>query len=183
MILRRLSLLAVWLIVLWMLLWGSVTVANLVSGILVAAAVLAFTRQPRGGTADREDAMRINPLALGYLAVFVLYKLVEANVVLAWEILTPRNRIHTGIVAVPLRTESEAAMMVVANLITLTPGTVTIDAVTNAADSVPPVLYVHVLHLHDTERVRADLMHLEELCVRAFGSIAARRQIDDGDES
>jgi multicomponent Na+:H+ antiporter subunit E len=182
-ILRRLSVTAVWLTVLWMLLWRSVSVANVLSGILVAGAVLAFTRQPAGGAADNEHAMRVNPFALAYLVVFVLYKLVEANLVLAWEIVTPRNRIHTGIVAVPLRTESEAAMMVVANLITLTPGTVTIDAVTNDHAGAPPVLYVHVLHLHDTERVRADLMHLEELSVRAFGSIAARRQLASGGES
>ncbi len=203
MIMRRFSVVAVWLTVLWLLLWRSVSFANLVSGIVIAGAVLVFTRQPAGGAGDGEHAMRINPFALAYLVVYVLYKLVEANVVLAWEIVTPRNRIHTGIVAVPLRTESEAAMMVVANLITLTPGTVTIDAVTidavtidamtndaetddaetDDADGVPPVLYVHVLHLHDTDRVRADLMHLEELCVRAFGSVVARRQLASGAES
>ena len=62
-------------------------------------------------------------------------------------------------------------MMVVANVITLTPGTITIEA-----HGTPPVLYVNVMHLHDLDGVRRDLLHIEELSVRAFGStIAARR--------
>ena len=116
--------------------------------------------------------MRIRPLALGWFFLYVLYKLVESNLVLAWEIVTPTNKITNGVVAVPLRTSSPSAMMVVANVITLTPGTMTIEV---AGD--PPVLYVNVLHLHDVERVRRDLLHLEELSVRAFGSADARDQL------
>jgi multicomponent Na+:H+ antiporter subunit E len=116
--------------------------------------------------------MRIRPLALGWYFLYVLYTLVESNLVLAWEIVTPTNKITNGVVAVPLRTSSPSAMMVVANVITLTPGTMTIEV---AGD--PPVLYVNVLHLHDVERVRRDLLHLEELSVRAFGSAGAREQL------
>jgi len=95
--------------------------------------------------------------------------------VLAWEIVTPRNRINTGVVEVPLRTESNMATMIVANVITLTPGSLVLEAVGS-----PPVLYVNVLHLHDLERVRHDLLHIEELSVRAFGSRAARAQLTGG---
>jgi multicomponent Na+:H+ antiporter subunit E len=63
-------------------------------------------------------------------------------------------------------------MMAVANVITLTPGTVTIEV-----EDSPPVLYVHVLHLHDLEAVRRDLLRIEEFSVRAFGSPAARAQL------
>ncbi|HUF99198.1 MAG TPA: Na+/H+ antiporter subunit E [Ilumatobacter sp.] len=170
----RISGIVVWLTALWVMLWRSLSVANVVSGVLVAFAVLAFARLPRMRTTERDDAILISPLAMTWLAVFVLYKLVEANAVLAWEIVTPHNRIRTGVIALPLRTESETAMMVVANLITLTPGTVTIESVGS-----PAVLYVHVLHLHDLERVRTDLLQIEALSVRAFGSRAARRQLQE----
>ena len=63
--------------------------------------------------------------------------------------------------------------MIVANVITLTPGTITIESLGS-----PPVLYVNVMHLHDVERVRRDLLHIEELSVRAFGSKAAREQLE-----
>lgn len=171
----RVSATVVWLTVLWVLLWGSVSFVNVVGGLLVAIGVLTFARLPRLRRLERDQQARFNPFAALWLVVFVLYKLVEANLYLAFEVVTPRNRIHSGVIAVPLRTESETAMMVVANMITLTPGTVTIDAIGS-----PPVLYVHVLHLHDLERIRGDLLHLERLSVRAFGSPAMRRELERG---
>ena len=91
---------------------------------------------------------------------------------LAWEIVTPRNRIHTGVVAVPMRTDSRAVFLVVGNVITLTPGTLTLEVAGS-----PPEIYVHVLHLHDVDRVRRDLQRVEDLAVRAFGSQRARAQM------
>jgi multicomponent Na+:H+ antiporter subunit E len=171
----RISGMVVWLTILWILLWDTVSFANIASGLFVALVVLSFARLPRLRGLDPDQRVRINPFAAIWLVVFVLYKLVEANVVLAWEIVTPRDRIRTGVIAVPLRTQSDAAMMVVANVITLTPGTVTIEAIGS-----PPVLYVHVLHLHEIDEVRSDLLHLESLTVRAFGSPAMRRDLAGG---
>jgi multicomponent Na+:H+ antiporter subunit E len=168
----RISGILVWLTVLWLLLWDDLSVANVLSGLAVAAGVLTFARMPRVRSADDDDRPRIRPLATAYLVGYVAYKLVEANLILAWEIVTPKNKINVGVVAVPLRTDSEVAMMVVANVITLTPGTVTIESVGS-----PAVLYVNVLHLDSIDEVRADLLRIEELCVRAFGSRRARAQI------
>ncbi len=160
-----------WITGLWVLLWGDLSIANVVSGLAVGVIVLSAAQLPRlaptGG-----GAVRIAPLATAYFVLYVLVKLVEANLVLAWEIITPRNRINTGVVAVPLRTESSLSMMIVANVITLTPGTVTLEVAGS-----PPVLYVNVLHLHDLGRVRRDLLRIEELSVRAFGSAEAREQL------
>jgi multicomponent Na+:H+ antiporter subunit E len=170
--------LGVWLVAIWLLLWNDLSVANVVSGVAVAVAVLSLSRLPKSYCVGSEsgDRPRVSIPHLIYFGGYVLVKLVQANLVLAWEIVTPwRDRIHTGIVAVPLRTSSDLAMTVVANVITLTPGTVTIEA-----KGTPPVLYVHVLHLDDIERVKAELLHLEELSVRAFGSRAARAQLGGG---
>lgn len=170
----RLSGAGLWLVALWLLLWNDLSVGNVVAGCLVAAVVLIASRVPKVGCAgdDVGDRARIAPLSLLYFLGYVLVKLVQSNLVLAWEIVTPRNRINTGIIAVPMRTDSELALLVVANVITLTPGTVTIEAVGS-----PPVLYVNVLHLHDIDEVRRDLMRIEELSVRAFGSRTARAQL------
>jgi multicomponent Na+:H+ antiporter subunit E len=170
--------LGVWLVAIWLLLWNDLSVANVLSGVAVAVAVLSLSRLPKSYCVGSEsgDRPRVSIPHLIYFGGYVLVKLVQANLVLAWEIVTPwRDRIHTGIVAVPLRTSSDLAMTVVANVITLTPGTVTIEA-----KGTPPVLYVHVLHLDDIERVKAELLHLEELSVRAFGSRAARAQLGGG---
>ena len=166
----RVSGVLLWITVLWVLLWGNLSVANVVSGLTVAVVVLAVARLPR--TSSGVSRSRLAPLAALHFAGFFLYKLFEANIFLAWEIVTPKNRINTGIVEVPLRTESNVATMIVANVITLTPGSLVLEAIGS-----PPVLYVNVLHLHDLERVRRDLLRIEELSVRAFGSAEARRQL------
>lgn len=170
----RISGIGLWLVALWLLLWNDVSVGNAVAGVLVAAVVLAGARLPKVGCVGSEggDRARIAPFALIYFLGYVFVKLVQSNLVLAWEILTPKNRINTGIVAVPLRTESELAMLVVSNVVTLTPGTATIEV-----SGSPPVIYVNVLHLHEIEDVRRDLLRLEELSVKAFGSRTARAQL------
>ncbi len=169
----RISGVLVWLTVLWVALWHDLSVANVVGGFLVGGAVLAVAGVPRVLGRDDEQRARVNVARTIHFVGFVLYKLVEANLYLAWEIITPQNRINVGVVAVPLRTESTTAAMIVANVITLTPGTITIESLGS-----PPVLYVNVMHLSDVERVRTDLLHIEELSVRAFGSAAARAQLD-----
>ena len=143
----RASGVVIWLTVLWVLLWGDISWANVLSGIAVAFAVVSIARLPRAARATDDGVARIHPLRTLWFGVYVLYKLIESNMVLAWEIVTPRNKINSGVVAVPLRTESEMAMMVVANIITLTPGTLTIEVYGS-----PPVVFVNVLHLHDIER-------------------------------
>lgn len=161
---RRLAF-AGWLVVVWVALWEDVSAANVASGLVLAGALMvAFRREP----AARQG--RFRPLAAGRFAAYFAWKLVEANAILAWEVVTPRNRINEGIVAIPIRGVSDALITVVANAISLTPGTLTIEA-----DREPPVLYVHVLHLHDVEAVRREVQHLEALAIRAFGSDTAVR--------
>ena len=160
----------VWLTGLWVLLWGDLSTANVLAGLVVAIGVLTLTRLPR--PSDPDDAVRVAPLAAVHFLGYVIVKLVEANLVLAKEIVTPRNRINTGVVEASLRTESNLATMIVANVITLTPGTVVLES-----KGSPPVLYVNVLHLHDLDQVRRDLLRIEQLSVRAFGSRAARREL------
>jgi multicomponent Na+:H+ antiporter subunit E len=153
--------LGAWLVAMWIALWGEVTVANVVGGILAATAVLATYRVAARPT----PAYAIRPLAALRFLGYFLVKLFEANLILAWEVVTPRNKINEGIVAVPIRGCSDGLITLVANSITLTPGTVTLEV-----SREPAVLYVHVLHLRDVDEVRRDVQHLEDLVVRAFGS-------------
>lgn len=159
---RRLPL-VVWLVLVWLALWQQVSVANVLSG--AGLAILLVTVFPFDPLA-REGTLR--PVAALRFCVYFLWKLVQASAVVAWEVVTPRNRIHEGIVAVPIRGLSDLVTVAVANAITLTPGTITVEI-----DRSPPVLYVHVLHLHDLDAVRRDVRHLEALAIRAFGGARA----------
>jgi multicomponent Na+:H+ antiporter subunit E len=168
----RLSGMLVWLTVLWVALWGDLSVANVLSGLVVALVVLAVARQPRLIRRGTDDDAHVSPLAMAHFGLYVLYKLGEANLILAWEIIRPRSRVLTGVVEVPLRTESELVRNVVANVVTLTPGTVTLEV-----QAEPPALSVSSFFLDDLDGVRRDTLRIEELAVRAFGSPVERRRL------
>ncbi len=165
--------LTAWLVVVWVALWGPITLATVAGGLAVAVAVQLL---PAGRGRRRGFAFR--PVAAARFVTYFLAKLVEASVVVAVEVATPRNRIRTGIVAVRLRGASDALVTLVADAVTLTPGTLAIEV-----GGTPPTLYVHVLHLRDVEAVRREIRHLEVLAVRAFGSPAALAGLTPDDSS
>lgn len=162
--------LAMWFVLLWVMLWADLSWANLLGGAAVAVVVVLVTRS---AATDVEDGtVRIAPIALVHFAGHVLWQLAKSNVALAWEIVTPTNTIAIGTVEVPLRSSSPIVAMAVSNVITLTPGTVTVDV---AAE--PPSLTIGVLHLHDPAHVIASVRRTEALAVRAFGTTVAREAL------
>lgn len=173
MIVRSASLL--WLLIVWLALWESISPANVLSGLVVGGLLIVLfpVRSPSARTG------RFRPLRAAQLLGYFLWKLLEANVVVAWEVITPSNAgVNEGIVAVPLTGASDAAVATVANMISLTPGTLTIEI-----ERHPTVLYVHVLHLRSIEQVRSDVFHLELRVLRALGNdeaiaLAQRRLAD-----
>ncbi|MEP2371184.1 Na+/H+ antiporter subunit E [Ilumatobacter sp.] len=176
-----------WLTLLWVLLWGHVSYANVLGGIAVSAGVVLFARLESGSLRPT----RFRPWwAFRYVATLG-WQLLVSNIRLAYEILTPGDGTYTGIIAVPIRGGSDAVVNLVANSITLTPGTMTIDverhhirAVARPSDRpdgdpVPPgrgdleagvTLYVHAMYAQDVEAVRHDILKLEALALHAFGT-------------
>jgi multicomponent Na+:H+ antiporter subunit E len=152
------------LVVLWVLLWGEASPANVLSGVAVSAMLLLAFPGDR-----RDDAVRyvIRPVAAARLACWFVVQLVGANVLLAREVLRRRSRLRTGVVACPLRTSSSRLTTVITNMIALTPGTMTVEVRDD-----PRTLYVHVLKLDDdVETVRASVRDLESRVLAAFGPL------------
>lgn len=158
------------LIAFWMLAWGEVSVANAASGIVVAVGLLVAFPPHHQTVAGRS----ISPAGTARLILYVLAQLVPSNVLVAREVLSRRSRIRTGVLAYPLEQRSDAVLSLMAHVIALTPGTMTVEATSD-----PPVLYVHFLLLDDLAEARRTLAHLERLTVAALGRPAMRR--DDTD--
>lgn len=146
----------------WVGLWSGLSVANVASGLLVALAIVFLFDTPRAGH------LVIRPVHVTRFALYFAYKLVESTVVVARTIISPRDAVHNGIVAVPLIGCTDAVTTLIAHAISLTPGTLTIEV-----RDEPRTLYIHALDVRDVERVRADVRALEVLAVRAFGSAEA----------
>jgi multicomponent Na+:H+ antiporter subunit E len=165
----------VWLVAVWVALWNDISVANIASGLLVATALLWIFR-----SAGPYEASRVQPVALVSFLCYFLVELVKATGVVAWEAVSPRSRINEGVVAVDLAGTSHLVVTLVANAITLTPGTLTIDARTHPGGA---TLYVHVLHLRDIESVRADVQKLEDRALKALGSSARSDSHDRAEDA
>jgi multicomponent Na+:H+ antiporter subunit E len=82
-------------------------------------------------------------------AVFFLWELLVANLRVAHDVVTPRHRMRPGVIAVPLDAQTDFEITSVANTITLTPGTLSIDV---SADK--RVLYIHAMYIDDVEAYR-----------------------------
>lgn len=154
-----------WLTVMWLLLWGDLSLANVLSGAAVAAAVVVGFRV--GPPAD--DRLVLRPLATLRLAGWFAVALVRSNLAVARQVVTPtpRGGIRTAIVACPLSTRSRRLTTVIANAITLTPGTMTVEV---RGD--PATLFVHVMSFDSVPATRRSVSDLEARVVRAFGPTA-----------
>jgi multicomponent Na+:H+ antiporter subunit E len=152
-----------WLVLVWILLWGTWSWANLLSGLVVALVVMLLLPLPPvvGGT-------RVRPLPLVRFVGHFLGDLVVSGAQVAWRALGPGGVRQGAIVRVQLRADSDLLLTVVAETISLVPGSLVLDL-----DREHRLISVHLLHaddLADVERQKADVLAIEERIVRAFGT-------------
>jgi multicomponent Na+:H+ antiporter subunit E len=131
----------------WMLLVGEVSAATFSAGLLIGYALLWLSR-----SAWKESRyFRKLPKVLGFFLYF-LKELVIANLKVAFDIVTPKNYMKPGIIAVPLDVKSDIEITLFANLVTLTPGTLSLDVSEDRS-----TLYVHALYVEDAGQFRSTL--------------------------
>ena len=146
----------------WVLLWGSASAANVLSGLAIGGLlVLLVPGLRRRGT----GRFAFRPGAIARLAGHMLGVIVRSNVELTREVVSRSRRLRTAVIGVPLPGCSDELLTLMSNLLALSPGTMPIELRQD-----PTVLYVHVLHRNDVEQVRRDILRLTDLTVRAFGS-------------
>ncbi len=155
--------LLLWLVLVWMLLWGTWSWANLISGAGLALAVTVLLPLPPvvGGT-------RVHPVGLVVFVGYFFLDLVRSAALVAWQTLRRDAIGYSAIIRVQMRTDSDLLLTIVAESLTLVPGSVVIDM-----DRERRTLSLHILHvrdLADVERRRAGVLAEEERVVRAFGS-------------
>ncbi|HXG52923.1 MAG TPA: Na+/H+ antiporter subunit E [candidate division Zixibacteria bacterium] len=113
--------------------------AGLIAGFALGFFILYFARRIVG----RPDYLIKTRQSIG-LFLFTVWELILANLRVAYDVLTPRYFMRPGVVAVPLDARTDAEITLLANLITLTPGTLSLDVSSDRR-----VLYVHVMYIDD----------------------------------
>jgi multicomponent Na+:H+ antiporter subunit E len=144
----------------WVLLWGRLSVANVVSGVAVSALLVVVL--PGARPLPRLAAFR--PAAVARLAVHLVRQLVVSNALLIREVLAPQTGIRTAIRGVPAPGCSPEVLTILANFMAMAPGTMPVEVRRE-----PPTLYVHVLRARDIEEARRELVRLRDLTTAAFG--------------
>jgi len=131
----------------WGAMSGSFEVENLIIGFALGFLAI-FVAQRRGGRPAYAAKVR----HVLEFSAFYLWELVLANLRVAHDVLRPDPLTRPGIIAVRLDAETDAEITIFANLMTLTPGDLSIDVSTDRK-----VLYVHSLYLFDIERSRREI--------------------------
>ena len=130
---------ALWLLVAWLLLQQSLAAPTIVLGIVLALAL--------SWALGKLDLPRVRVRSLGTLLVLlarVFGDIARSNLAVAKLIVSPRARLNSGFVAIPLEMTSPYALALLACIITATPGTIWVSH-----DSRRRVLVIHVLDLVD----------------------------------
>ena len=94
-------------------------------------------------------------LSFIFLVVY-LKNLVQANIAVAYDIISPKYRMQPGIIRVPLQLKSDFSILMLVNLITMTPGTMSLDISNDKK-----YLYIHAMYLKDKEKVVEEIKSME----------------------
>jgi multicomponent Na+:H+ antiporter subunit E len=133
---------------LWCGLVGSAELQHLIVGFVLGYAALWLVRPITGGSYHRKLTRAVG------MTFFLLKEIVMATLRVAWEVVTPQRLRHQGIVAVPLDASTDTEITLLANMVTLTPGTLSLDVSEDRS-----TLYVHAMFGDDPDRVRHEIKH------------------------
>jgi multicomponent Na+:H+ antiporter subunit E len=131
----------------WVTLTGVFTSGQFLVGFILGFFILWLGT--RGG--ERSSYFKKARQVAGF-SLFFLWELVKSNLRLAHDVVTPRFRMKPGVVAVPLDVETDEEITLLANLISLTPGSLSLDVSDDRK-----VLYVHAMFVEDPKAFRREI--------------------------
>ena len=132
----------------WAALTGSgIGLTSLLVGFLVGYSVM-FILQPLFEKSNYCSALYDGVL----LVLYFLYELVISSLQVVWDVVTPVQKSRPAIIAVPLDARTDAEITVLANMVSLTPGSLSIDISEDRTH-----LLVHAMFVDDPEQFKADV--------------------------
>jgi multicomponent Na+:H+ antiporter subunit E len=132
----------------WAGLLGGISLETLVSGFIVSYAMLFVVTRGRPG---HDAYFGKLPRLAGFL-VYYVWELIKSNAIIAYDVLTPTHHMKPGVIGIPIDVETDLEITVLANLITMTPGTLSLDISPDRK-----TLYVHAMYINDPDKLRAEI--------------------------
>jgi multicomponent Na+:H+ antiporter subunit E len=162
----NLFLLNLFLALLWCALSSSFALADLTVGLLLGALVISLGQRGLGHRQSYVGSL----LVLLRFVWFSICEIVLANVALAKVLLSRRMELNPVVVPIPLEPQNPGAITTLANLITLTPGTITLDSSADGSE-----IYVHNLVLGDEQEFIAQIKGYERRVLAVFHELHEQR--------
>lgn len=150
-----------WLILVWVLLWGTVSAANFLSGLLVALVITLLLPLPPVPVEGR-----LHPIPLVRLVFTIIFRLLSSSVQVAALALKPGPPPLTAVLRAHLALKSDLVLVLAVNIINLTPGTIVLEI-----DQPRRMIYVHVLDVGNertVQRFYKQVDSLQKLLVASF---------------
>jgi multicomponent Na+:H+ antiporter subunit E len=135
------------LAIIWAAVTGEVTLANTLAGFVIGYGILWLVYTPLG----RHWYFEKTGLILRF-SLFFLRELWVASWRVVVDVVTPQHLMKPAVLAIPIETESATETTTLANVITLTPGTLVLHV---APDN--KTLYVHAMYAGDLEQARHEI--------------------------
>jgi multicomponent Na+:H+ antiporter subunit E len=150
-----------WLTLVWMLLWGNVSAANVVSGLVVALVITLLLPLPQVPIEGR-----LHPLSLLWFVVLMAYYLVLSSVQVAWLAIRPGPPPQTAVLRAHLAIKSDLVLALAVNAINLIPGSIVLEI-----DQTRRMIYVHVIDVGSeasVQRFYRQIADVERLMIASF---------------
>jgi len=154
-----------WLTAVWVLMWGQLTVANVLAGVLLAALLIVVFPMPKVGFDGRPWVPGIVVLVLRFAVDVVM-----ASVQVARKALSPGEPPHGAVIRVRLRSHSDLLLTMTAQLCSLVPGSIVVEA-----HRLTGTLYVHVFDVSGAggiDGAREHCLAIERRVMYAFATDA-----------
>lgn len=128
----------------WLAYTTSLKLENLLIGIIFSALLSLFTYQSFSQQKSDNNIFKRLTSFLTYIPVFI-FEMIKANIDVAYRVINPSLPINPGIVKITTNLKSDYAKLFLANSITLTPGTLTVDVIDND-------LYIHWIDVTSSDK-------------------------------
>lgn len=142
-----------WLVLVWILLWGTLSAANILSGLAVALLITVLLPLPVVPVEGR-----VHPLALLRLLVVVAYELVLSSLQVAWLAIRPGPPPRSAVLRARLAIKSDLVLALAVNIITLIPGSMVLEI-----DQERRLIYVHVIDVGSDRAVTRFYRQIEQM--------------------
>ncbi|MDK2847133.1 MAG: multicomponent Na+:H+ antiporter subunit [Desulfuromonadales bacterium] len=134
----------------WMALTGDFSAGNFLLGFVISSLAL-WISHPGGESVPLIFYLKKIILWTKFLGFF-LVELILASLRVAYDVLTPRHHMRPAVLGIPLDLEGDLEITFFANIITLTPGTLSLDV-----SSDRKTLYIHAMYIDDVQQFKKNL--------------------------